>query len=44
MKTKITGYLSVLNSQNPASIGGAMPNDNFTILRISIILMPLCKK
>lgn len=29
MKTKITGYLSVLNSQNPASIGGAMPNDNF---------------
>ena len=29
MKTKITNYLGVLNAQNPASIGGAMPNDNF---------------
>lgn len=29
MKTALSGYLSVLFEQNPASIGGAMPADDF---------------
>ena len=29
MKTKVSGYLSVLKEANPASIGGSLPEDNF---------------
>lgn len=29
MKTKLSGYLGVLYSQNPAAVGGALPDDNF---------------
>ncbi|MGH0052411.1 MAG: hypothetical protein ACQ5SW_03345, partial [Sphaerochaetaceae bacterium] len=29
MKMKLSGYLSVLYSQNPKSIGGMMPADEF---------------
>jgi NitT/TauT family transport system substrate-binding protein len=29
MKTKLSGYLSVLNDQNPKAIGGALPKDDF---------------
>lgn len=29
MKNKVSRYLSVLNGENPASIGGAMPKDDF---------------
>ena len=29
MKTKATAYLQVLFEQNPAAVGGAMPEDNF---------------
>lgn len=29
MKEKLSGYLSVLNEQNPKTIGGAMPADDF---------------
>lgn len=29
MKTKVSGYLSVLFKANPASIGGSLPEDNF---------------
>jgi len=29
MKTKVSAYLKVLFDQNPASIGGAMPSDDF---------------
>ncbi|MBQ9767078.1 MAG: ABC transporter substrate-binding protein [Lachnospiraceae bacterium] len=29
MKTKATAYLQVLFDQNPAAVGGAMPEDNF---------------
>lgn len=29
MKTKISGYLEVLYNQEPASVGGNMPDDNF---------------
>ena len=29
MKEKLSGYLSVLYEQNPESIGGALPGDDF---------------
>ena len=29
LRDKLSGYLSVLNDQNPASVGGALPNDDF---------------
>ena len=29
MKEKVSGYLDVLFQQNPASVGGAMPGDDF---------------
>jgi len=29
MKNAIKGYLEVLFGQNPASVGGVMPDDNF---------------
>jgi len=29
MKDKLSGYLSVLNDQNPQSVGGTLPNDDF---------------
>ena len=29
MKTRLGGYLEVMYNQNPASIGGALPDDNF---------------
>lgn len=29
MKEKLSGYLSVLNDQNPQSVGGTLPNDDF---------------
>lgn len=29
MKTKVSGYLKVLFSQNPQSVGGKLPEDNF---------------
>lgn len=29
MKTRVNNYLNVLNGENPASIGGAMPKDDF---------------
>lgn len=29
MKDKLSGYLSVLNDQNPQSVGGTLPDDNF---------------
>ncbi|MDD3795958.1 MAG: ABC transporter substrate-binding protein [Lachnospiraceae bacterium] len=29
MKAALSGYLQILNDQNPASIGGAMPGDDF---------------
>ena len=29
MKNKVSGYLSVLNSADPKSIGGTLPDDNF---------------
>lgn len=29
MKDKLSGYLSVLNDQNPKSVGGTLPNDDF---------------
>lgn len=29
MKNKLSGYLSVLNDQNPESVGGALPDDDF---------------
>ena len=29
MKTALSGFLTVLHEQNPASIGGAMPGDDF---------------
>lgn len=29
MKSKISGYLKVLYDQNPASVGGKLPDDNF---------------
>jgi len=29
MKTKLSGYLSVLNDQNPKAVGGALPADDF---------------
>ena len=29
MKEKLSGYLSVLNEQNPESIGGTLPGDDF---------------
>lgn len=33
MKEKITGYLLVLASQEPKSVGGAIPDDNFYYMR-----------
>lgn len=33
MKTKLSGYLSSLNEQNPKSIGGKMPADDFYFSR-----------
>ena len=29
MKTAISGYLEVLFGQDPASVGGALPNEDF---------------
>ena len=29
MKTKLSGYLAVLMEENPQSVGGALPNDDF---------------
>ncbi|MBQ7868155.1 MAG: ABC transporter substrate-binding protein [Clostridia bacterium] len=29
MQTKLSGYLNVLFEQNPAAVGGALPNDDF---------------
>ena len=29
MKQKLSGYLSVLFNQNPQSVGGALPEDDF---------------
>lgn len=29
MKDKLSGYLSVLNDQNPQAVGGTLPNDDF---------------
>jgi len=29
MKEKLSGYLSVLNEQNPKSVGGSLPEDDF---------------
>ncbi len=29
MKTKVNGYLSVLHDQNPKSVGGTIPADDF---------------
>ena len=29
MKSKISSYLNVLYEQNPASVGGALPGDDF---------------
>jgi len=33
MKEKLIGYLSVLFEQNPQSVGGALPNDEFWFIR-----------
>jgi NitT/TauT family transport system substrate-binding protein len=33
MKTKLAGYLTVLSNQNPKSIGGALPPDDFYFSR-----------
>ena len=33
MKEKLSGYLNVLFEQNPQSIGGALPNDEFYFIR-----------
>jgi len=33
MKSKISGYLKVLYDQNPASVGGKLPDDNFYYTR-----------
>lgn len=29
MKTKLSGYLNVLFAQNPAAVGGQLPDDGF---------------
>jgi NitT/TauT family transport system substrate-binding protein len=29
MQQKLSGYLQVLFDQNPASVGGAVPNEDF---------------
>jgi len=36
MKTKLSGYLNVLFEQNPKSVGGALPDDNFYYSREEI--------
>ena len=33
MREKLSGYLSVLFEQNPQSVGGALPNDEFYFIR-----------
>lgn len=33
MKTKLSGYLKVLYDQNPKSVGGALPTDEFYFIR-----------
>ena len=33
MKTKLSGYLKVLYDQNPKSVGGALPTDDFYFIR-----------
>ena len=33
MQEKLTGYLAVLFEQNPRSIGGALPGDDFYFSR-----------
>ena len=33
MKEKLVGYLSILFKQNPQSVGGALPNDEFYYIR-----------
>jgi len=33
MKEKLIGYLSILFEQNPQSVGGALPNDDFYFIR-----------
>ena len=32
MKNSVTGYFQVLYDQNPASVGGSMPNDDFFLI------------
>ena len=32
MKAKVSGYLTALYEQNPASVGGALPDDSFYLL------------
>ena len=29
MKAKLSSYLGILFEQNPAAVGGALPNDDF---------------
>ena len=33
MQEKLSGYLNVLFEQNPASVGGALPADDFYYIR-----------
>ena len=33
MQEKLSGYLNVLYEQNPASVGGALPADDFYYIR-----------
>jgi NitT/TauT family transport system substrate-binding protein len=33
MREKLSGYLRVLFEQNPQSVGGALPNDEFYFIR-----------
>jgi NitT/TauT family transport system substrate-binding protein len=33
MKEKLSGYLNVLYEQNPTSIGGSLPTDDFYYIR-----------
>ena len=35
LKTKLSGYLSTLYGQNPASVGGELPDDAFYYLPLS---------